>query len=468
MVVLPDEVLEVLQNPGYSLLIRGLPGAGKTRLALTLLSLEEGKDGIYVSTRVDVPRLLDQYPGLSSVLEKGAIIDASETSSRTGELTDIVSKIRFRNLPDFVGALQNALLKVGGSPLVVIDPWELVPRRTDSGPETAAAIIDMCTQSGSRLVLVSESSGESYGELEYVVDGLLDLRSEQVEGRALRRLIIQKLRGTNISRPGAVFTLAAEEGAKETFKTMSEWSKVPREKPGGKGLSFEKLESPEGFVSTGIEDLNKMMGGGLPLGSTTMLEISDQVSESAVESLLIPLWLNSLFEERDLAVLVSPSFKPEDIRLNIERFVDPKSVEFRMHVVQPEEGSANPSTVVPDGLTVEEQSAISRLERDMTRNMTVSLSADGMERMFEKSDLLGMVASLVRRVSELGNVLIITARPSCSCLPEIRDLSRIHLRLISENNTPITYGVKPNTPLYGLEEGGWSKGSPRLELTRIS
>jgi len=54
---IPSEIKEFFSiEEGQTLLIKGLPGTGKTTLALEIINaLCEKKNGMYISTRIDIP-----------------------------------------------------------------------------------------------------------------------------------------------------------------------------------------------------------------------------------------------------------------------------------------------------------------------------------------------------------------------------------------------------------------------------
>lgn len=66
-------LFEFLKKKGHTLLIKGLPGTGKTALALNLMEALEGRGG-YISTRVDPEKLYIQYPWVKDALIPGSII----------------------------------------------------------------------------------------------------------------------------------------------------------------------------------------------------------------------------------------------------------------------------------------------------------------------------------------------------------------------------------------------------------
>jgi KaiC/GvpD/RAD55 family RecA-like ATPase len=62
---IPPELRKALSaGIGYSLLLKGEPGTGKTMLAFEMLNEFGGENAVYLSSRVSVPALYKQFPWL--------------------------------------------------------------------------------------------------------------------------------------------------------------------------------------------------------------------------------------------------------------------------------------------------------------------------------------------------------------------------------------------------------------------
>ncbi|MHA1454333.1 MAG: gas vesicle protein GvpD P-loop domain-containing protein, partial [Promethearchaeota archaeon] len=74
---IPIDVYESLNQReiGFSLLIKGAAGTGKTTLALSLLSIISDAIPIYISTRVAPQSLYVQFPWIQEILNEENILD---------------------------------------------------------------------------------------------------------------------------------------------------------------------------------------------------------------------------------------------------------------------------------------------------------------------------------------------------------------------------------------------------------
>ena len=78
---IPTEIRDFFQiEKGQTLLIKGLPGTGKTTLALEVMNtLCEKNNGLYISTRVDPTRLYATNPWIKDALPPKNVINATQT-----------------------------------------------------------------------------------------------------------------------------------------------------------------------------------------------------------------------------------------------------------------------------------------------------------------------------------------------------------------------------------------------------
>ena len=80
----------ISQNIAFTMMVKGIPGSGKTTFLLTLSDdLKDLFDIIYFSTRVNVDVLYNQFPWLKNLEKKVSLIMASQNLLKTlkGEKT---------------------------------------------------------------------------------------------------------------------------------------------------------------------------------------------------------------------------------------------------------------------------------------------------------------------------------------------------------------------------------------------
>ncbi len=225
-IMLPHELQSLLglRRP-QSILIRGAPGSGKTTLALALLEGFSGRR-FFATFRVSKDDLYEQFPWLGSsdgnsvgvmdLATEGGTTDGTARSSPDGPSPP--------GEPPLPGPLRE--IWATSSPqrptILAIDSWEaFVEANSVPGERSASdatlrgrAILSRLTHGPATTVLISEHEGPT--PLDYLVNSVLDLRTESFDDRAERWLYLTKIRGVRILNRGYPFTL---EGSRFTCVT---------------------------------------------------------------------------------------------------------------------------------------------------------------------------------------------------------------------------------------------------------
>ena len=230
---IPKELTQMLDLPyGYSILLKGDGGVGKSTLALELLVKSKGKNATYLSTRVAPSQLFQHFPWVDkSVQENIAVFDATQAGVTVANpLQDEQLALKFAGMPDLLRSIVDMAGHANGQLLVCIDSWDAIqlmfehlqaekyadkPQMTESLNFMYNVFISMVRQKNIKLILVAENASN----MDYLVDAIVDLRREFVmKERMIRVAEIKKSRGIRIDNTLYVFTL--EEGR---FKTFIPW-----------------------------------------------------------------------------------------------------------------------------------------------------------------------------------------------------------------------------------------------------
>ncbi len=172
-----DEMLEGGFPAGHVVLVTGLPGTGKTCLALQFLlaGSSHGEKGVYLSLEEDVPQLLDsarqfRWP-VDDAVAKGLLtivrMDPRETK---------------QSLHRVQGELAQELKRLGAR-RIVVDSVSLLNMLSDDEPSRRAtlfALAGACRDAGATTVLTAEADPRHPevsrdGLSEYVADGVVVL-----------------------------------------------------------------------------------------------------------------------------------------------------------------------------------------------------------------------------------------------------------------------------------------------------
>jgi len=248
-----DSLIEGGFPKGSLVLLRGSPGSGKTIFAARFLyhGLELEEPGIYVSFAENRETFLKnmrrlgmdfgrfeqdfRFMDLVTVKEKGV---ETILESVLAEMDSVKAR---RLVIDSFSALAQAFTEVIDVRIVL---HAILGKMTRLREVTT--------------LLVSEKpmTGETFGGgmEEFVVDGVVDLTLSPGVGYLDRRLLVVKMRGTKTSR--------VQVGYAISDRGMTVYP--PREVKAVEKVFAERL-------STGIEGLDRMFGGGVFRGSATMV-----------------------------------------------------------------------------------------------------------------------------------------------------------------------------------------------------
>jgi KaiC/GvpD/RAD55 family RecA-like ATPase len=505
VVRLPEELRKFLQLPGpQSMLIRGPPGSGKSTLGLALLEAASGTR-VLLTNRVSSAELAREFPWLG---ENGStaiqVVDASEMEISLHGISNAAAQAtiayepgshekeslsEFLTLPPPVQEAYSRLPSDGPSTLVV-DSWDalvehFLGRRSRHAvigldrAELERMLLRWMARSPTHLILVLETEAQT--QLDYLVNGVVVTRREQVNDRLERWLFLPKLRGIRIGNASYPYTV---EGAKfQCIEPLRPYSKISR------GQVEPESDPLPGFMWPGSRSFAEAFGR-LPVGGLTLLELGEDVPEEVVQHLLYPAKVHALRTGGRVLVIPSSALSADDIWGPIEeaRLPGHLSDVFRVLDVsgQLERGLRGGSKTrlaslislrsmpAPDPARDPDDNEISRwLKGGVVGGPPglVTMSGSGVESLAiaMKTPITAEVAaslpaSLRATLGQNHLHLIAIIRSQSTLLAPVRSLASIHIRLLDRQGRVLIYGLKPWTPGFVLTE---SANSGPYEMLRI-
>src|SRR5437879_6973622 len=274
-------ISKFLEAAGNVLLIQGPPGAGKTTLALELLRrVQATRMGstvvpparFYVPRRVSpnkvrkhFPWIHDMHDPLSKNTSRKSSIEGS-AQIRVSDADDVFNKVL---------TLKRSRLRG----LMVIDSWEGALRNTSEDGRRMIESAILSDPDDNRVGVVLVSEGGRVGDLPNLVDGIVTLSSSELEGRRLRTIVVNKLRGLKVKADRALFSL-----------DKGKFNLLPNTRFDGNSSTKQSILSPvphtKSFFSTGSRDLDTMLKGGIRKGSSILIDVNNTVPTMGVRLLL--------------------------------------------------------------------------------------------------------------------------------------------------------------------------------------
>ncbi|HDM36466.1 MAG TPA: hypothetical protein ENG09_04350 [Candidatus Syntrophoarchaeum butanivorans] len=472
----PHEIIEFFKGEmGKTMLVKGEPGTGKTIFALTLLKeLYGSNNGIYLSTRVDSAKLYADFPWISKVIPPRHIIDATQSefepiARENTEMDYFINTLKYSDRPSFLGNIYRMCDEYEVA-VVVIDSWDAVLTQTgelENKEDLESLITDISSKANIDFILVTEYTFQD--KLDYLVDSVITMEAKDIDGRAVRILNVNKLRGVRREHPSYLFSL---EGG--VFNSLEPFKFVyPAEHK-----RFEPIKDTPSYFSSGSEDLDMMLDGGYPLGSFVFLDVGRDVPQEAFINVLMQTIANFIHQENPVIVFPTGEMSPKGMKANaylygfedrlneMMKFVEfaylPENVGFEEEYV---------CTIEPGDLMED----VSRWEemwnrmRDETGNPVLSMVGfDVLDYIYStKEELLKLMSIFARSTADASTLTIAVGRDSTEEINKyLADISNIHLRLEALSGSVVIYGVKPRTELYYLRLDV-SGGYPRVKLEPI-
>ncbi len=446
---IPPELLEALSSRrGFSLLIRGAPGTGKTMLALEMIHLFGDVKAVYLSTRVSPSSLYEQFPWLNECVPPVDVIDATKLYVSA----DIIPGIQ--SFPD---TIYSRLGKIEKPANVIIDSWEAITAQIEHEKEKieslAAAVTELARHEEMNLILVSEKFGITPTTLDYMVDGVVTLNRLTIDHRSARELELEKLRGVRINQPRYPFTL---EGGRfqyiEPFKRKSAEKKI-RIKP---------VQNTETHISTGSEEMDTILDGGFERGSFNVIEMGDDMSIWGYQAIVIHMLINSINQGNHCICIPCCGWDERHLRAQLLPFVSEE--DYMRYMTVFEIGPAKREYEISENVRFLESKsiemdwgAIRRFVSQLEPPVLTSIGTDMLEHPYqlkEKGKLGTMVkwlSSVMTDTRAAGNVVVLGVNPKLELCGELPHLSTTYLKLAEFDTTVVLYGVRPATGLHCLK-----------------
>lgn len=340
-----------------SVLVAGGPGTGKTVLSLQWLfsgATEMEERGLYLAATENIGKVQRNARDLA-FFDQDAIDDGMVEFSDLRTLLEISGgkEITDREAVDaFIEHLTDIIDQEDIS-RIVIDSISALGYLI---PDTALyryclfRLSTLTTATKTQILFVSEAGTRptEYGVEDFMADGIFFLQKEQGSQRINRMFTVEKMRGMTY-QSGTIGFDITKEGI--TF-----YPKIPR---------FDKdlRELGDQRASTGNDELDEMLEGGIPVGHTALMTGNTGTGKST----LAMQFLMAGLEDGESAVLVDTEGTFEQMGRStdsygwdIERYME----EDRLRVLRPEQVDFHPDKVLQDIIDAVKETGADRIALD--------------------------------------------------------------------------------------------------------
>ena len=500
---IPGEIRRFFELKGSrSLLIKGPAGTGKTTLALQIMEdLGNPSSSFYLTTRVSDESLFQQFPWLRDEERRRKVVDAGkvllealygkkkepelppEASETIGVAKKYLKNITETDIPEKVDRtyLNRVFSKYGRIPeieytydridtmlpertMVVIDSVEGITHKYSVDPEDFIMMLqkDLVESSNTNVVFVLEKNEAP--ELEYLVDGVVNLHAESENSKRIREISLEKLRSIKIEQPKYVFTL--NRGKFRSFDISDSTSDK-------KSREWKPCTEKEGMYSTGISDLDRILGGGYRKGSYNALELDPNVSLEDFYLIVRPIWMNFVLQKRGIVAVPVGGDTSEHIIQDAMHFLGKEKAhslaENYIRIVDYfSEESESPFVMPMAGKDTDEiirlyTENLQHIRGPENRPIMDYVGFDTIEYLRGDNIAIKDLLSTVSRTKRSDDIGLCVVRPGLKLTQEIMNLSDTYIRLFVKDRVLFIYGIKPKTGMYVVivdEE----RGLPHIRL----
>lgn len=446
----PPQLLDFLRSgEPLSLLISGPPGAGKTTLALSLLA-NLGEPSYYIATRVGRGNLLHHFPWLVGSLPPERLVDLEDIRPSADRQEDLIHQLDHlvsaidplsagRRLRDFLNLPEGLARHLGEPPAragrrtLFLDSWDgLVEPYVhllgldELGRSTLEhGLLSLFQSAGCSLVLCTENLTPH--SLEYLTDGVVELRFENLEGHIARYMVVRKLRGIALPTTTHAFTL--HQGRFTFCPTIHPARAASAAYLGATVLPAGPSEVPR----FGIPPLDEALGP-LKAGDALLAELDPMGSSYPLAFVMVPFWTSVARAGWKAAFMMDLAHDPQSGKNLVSGGAVP-GAEDRFRWL--------PSKAASTGEAIWEELLASVQPRTA---VDVSVRSLGSYLRESGEALIARIGQLQRRVREQGALLVLVARGSDPILPALSTMVSSHLGVSHYHGTYLISGRSPRTP----------------------
>jgi len=458
-------ISKFLESAGNVLLIQGPPGAGKTTLALELLQrVQATRMGstvvpparFYVPSRIPPNKLRKHFPWIHEMHDPFSKMTSPDSSMegsaeiQVSEADDVFNKVL---------TLKRSRLRG----LIVIDSWEGALRNTSEDGRRMIESAILSDPDDNRVGVVLVSEGGRVGDLPNLVDGIVTLSSSELDGRRMRTIVVNKLRGLRVKSDRALFSL---DKGKFNLLANTKFDNDASAKPN----ILSPVPHTQSSFSTGSRDLDAMLKGGIRRGSSILVHVNNTVPTMGVRLLLRIINANFINQGGSSFIVPFSTLSSDSVAESLRPLIGDDSLNQRVRIAEYNQNLPPKNWRVQlNGKVMDDFTLFSNIWKELetaSSSIILAIDFDRLVQVYGDDLMLPSLANIGARMRDAGAVTLAVASDPNKITEAFLRTADYYLKIESINDTMVVYGVKPFTNVHGVEFA-FDKGYPSLKLTEI-
>lgn len=241
------------------------------------------------------------FPWIKGTIMDDFIVDAvqprlSAMKKTPKDVSEIVREIEYSDKPTFIRQLYNLTYELS-DPFLVIDSWDAIELFSKSkyGEGLTEEMIEFARKTDVKIIFVTEYYEQR--RLDYLTDAVINLEKKSFDGKTVRIINIEKMRGVEVSRDRYLFTLKG--GIFRHLKPL-------------KTTSFRMGRKLENKVIGDLDDLEKWMID--PKSSRVIIVEYDKQTHKNIPLCVLISIVEELGMERDTKIAISEGIGMSSIK----------------------------------------------------------------------------------------------------------------------------------------------------------
>lgn len=240
---------------------------------------------------------------------------------------------------------------------------------------------------------------------------------------------------------------------------------------------WNPIPDPDGLFSSGIADFDRLLGGGFPRGSCALFSLDETVGQEDLDLLLLPTFLNFLYQSRGIIATLPSRDSPHDFRARLLRFVTRRRFDSRVRVVdfvREDEGLSyvvslkvrnpthHPLTPTEQKAGLEKALKAEKAAAGNRRKPWLELAAfEALETLVGVEAAMQMFYIGTKRSRQLGNLWVGLLSPGLGTAAAARRMADTEFALRHDEVGLVIRGVRPSFPSH-LVISDSRAGPPRV------